>query len=152
MSFKNQNEQSVPRPALHQQLDPEVLDPALKATLASFRLSVHAWADAAASRPRLPQAISPHRNRLWRLAAGCALGCVLLAGGVSTGVYQHHRNQIRIAQALEAQHQSQLAAARANQQARDEEDLLAKVDSDIARQTPSAMEPLARLMSDDETR
>ncbi len=149
MKFKNQ---SVPRPSVDQQLDPEALDPALQATLANFRLSVHAWADAAASRPRLVQSLSPHRNRLWRLAAGCALGCVLLAGSVSAGVYQHHQQQVKAAQALEAQHQSQLAAARATQQARDEEDLLAKVDSDIARQTPSAMEPLARLMSDDETR
>jgi len=144
MSF---NHQSVPRPC-----EDEQLDPALRATLADFRLSVHAWADAASSRPRMPLAASPHRGRLWRLAAGCALGCALLAGSVSTGVYQHHRKEIRIAQAREAEHQRQLAAARASQQARDEEDLLAKVDSDIARQTPSAMEPLARLMSDDETR
>jgi len=144
MIFKNQSEL---RPS-----DDELLDPALKATLADFRLSVHAWADAAAARPRPLHADSPHRGRLWRLAAGCALGCVLLAGSVSTGLYQQHQKEIGIARAREAEQQRQLAAARATQQARDEEDLLAKVDSDIARQTPSAMEPLARLMSDDETR
>jgi len=144
MTFRNQSEL---RPS-----EDELLDPALQATLANFRLSVHAWADAAAARPRPLRAVSPHRSRLWRLAAGCALGCVLLAGSVSTGLYQHHQKEIGIAQAREAEHQRQLAAARATQQARDEEDLLAKVDSDIARQTPSAMEPLARLMSDDETR
>ena len=35
---------------------------------------------------------------------------------------------------------------------RDEEDLLAKVDSDVSREVPSAMEPLAQMMSDDDTK
>ena len=35
---------------------------------------------------------------------------------------------------------------------REEEDLLARVDSEVARETPSAMEPLARLMAEDEAR
>jgi hypothetical protein len=39
----------------------------------------------------------------------------------------------------------------AEQQAREEEDLLAKVDSDVSREVPSAMEPLAQLMAVDET-
>ena len=40
----------------------------------------------------------------------------------------------------------------AQQQARqEEEDLLAKVDSDVSRAVPSAMEPLAQLMAEDES-
>jgi hypothetical protein len=35
-------------------------------------------------------------------------------------------------------------------QAREEEDLLAKVDSDVSREVPVAMEPLARLMDEGE--
>jgi hypothetical protein len=34
----------------------------------------------------------------------------------------------------------------------EEEDLLAKVDSDVSREVPSAMEPLARLMAEDEAK
>jgi hypothetical protein len=33
---------------------------------------------------------------------------------------------------------------------KDDEDLLAKVDNDVSRQVPSAMEPLAQLMAEDE--
>jgi hypothetical protein len=34
----------------------------------------------------------------------------------------------------------------------EDEDLLAKVDSDVSRQVPAAMEPLGQLMVGDETR
>ena len=149
MSF---NHEPASRQDASRQDDAEALDPELKSALADFRLSFHAFSDAAYARARMPLARAPRRGRVWRLVAGCALGCVLLAGSVSSGVYRHHRKEVGIAQAREAQHQRQLAADRASQQAREEEDLLAKVDSVIARQTPSAMEPLARLMSDDETR
>jgi ssDNA-specific exonuclease RecJ len=48
--------------------------------------------------------------------------------------------------------QEQLAAQQRSQQARQEdEDLLAKVDSDVSRDVPAAMEPLAQLMVEDET-
>jgi hypothetical protein len=40
----------------------------------------------------------------------------------------------------------------AEQRAKEEEDLLANVDSDVSREVPSAMEPLAQLMSDDESK
>jgi hypothetical protein len=38
------------------------------------------------------------------------------------------------------------------QRAKEEEDLMAKVDSDVAREVPSALEPLASLMRDSEIR
>jgi uncharacterized protein HemX len=98
------------------------------------------------SRPR-----SAHElvvKKVWKLAAGWALGGVLIAGAVSGGVFQQHHQQelARIAAAREAEHQRQLAAERALE----EEELLARVDSDISRQVPRAMEPLASLMTDDE--
>lgn len=115
--------------------------------LRDFRLSVHAWSDAVYNRPRA--AIEPVKNRIWRLTAGWSLGCVLVAGSVSGGVYQHHRQQLaRIAAARQAEQQRLAAQARASQE---EEDLLAKVDSDVSREVPSAMEPLAQLMAEDET-
>jgi hypothetical protein len=48
--------------------------------------------------------------------------------------------------------QQRLAAQQRDQQAQQEdEDLLAKVDRDVSREVPVAMEPLAQLMAEDET-
>jgi hypothetical protein len=48
--------------------------------------------------------------------------------------------------------QERLAAKQRNQQLQQEdEDLLAKVDSDVSRGVPSAMEPLAQMMAGDVT-
>ncbi|HUX28936.1 MAG TPA: hypothetical protein VMV39_09110 [Terracidiphilus sp.] len=125
----------------------EALDPALKQALGDFKSSVHAWSEAVYSQPRTVHLSVAHRT--WRLAAGWAIAGVLLAGAVSGGVYEHHQRQeqARIA-AREAAQQRQLAA----QRARAEEDLLAKVDSDVSREVPSALEPLAQLMTEDATR
>jgi len=123
-------------------------DPELNEALRDFRLGVHAWSEAALSRPRTALAATPHR-KIGRLAVGWALGCVLIAGGVSGGVWEHHRQEMRIAAARVAEQQRLAAQERARQE---EEDLLAKVDSDVSREVPSAMEPLAQLMAGDETR
>jgi uncharacterized protein HemX len=122
----------------------ERLDPAVQQALGDFKASVHAWSDAACSQPRTPYLTVAHRT--WRLAAGWAMACVLVAGAISGGVYEHHQRQeqARIA-AQEAAAQRQLAA----QRARAEEDLLAKVDSDVSQEVPDALEPLAQLMTVD---
>jgi hypothetical protein len=74
---------------------------------------------------------------------------VLVVGGASAGV--HERNvrieRAKVAAQQEAEHQRQLAA----QRAKEDEELLAKVDSDISKEVPAAMEPLAQLMAEDET-
>jgi hypothetical protein len=142
MSFKDELDRSQTGGEEHDAL---ALDPALKAALANFRLSVHAWSEAEYNRPRMAAPVAP-RLKLWRMAAGCALGCALIAGGVSGGVYERHLKQARVAAALEAEHQRQLAADR------EAEELMADVDSDISRQVPSAMEPLAQLMAEDESK
>ena len=69
----------------------EALDPVLQQALRDFRVSVHAWSEAAYE----PAAHGARcgRAQSWRLAAGWALGCVLVAGGVSGGVYEHHHRQ-----------------------------------------------------------
>ena len=131
---------------LHPQCD-EALDEALR----DFRLSVHAWSEAAYCRPRRALAAAP-RYRVWRLAAGWALGCVLVAGAVSGGVQvRHHKQQelARIAALKQAEATDRLRLAQ-EEKDRDEE-LLAKVDSDVSREVPSAMEPLAQLMAEDES-
>jgi hypothetical protein len=122
------------------------MDAEFDQALKDFRSSVHAWSETAYSRPHHPVKI--YRTS-WRIATACALGCVLAAGGLGGGLLQHHHNQelARIAAAAEAARQQELAEQRAQ---KENEDLLAKVDSDLSREVPSAMEPLAQLMADDE--
>lgn len=137
--------------------DFEAMHPELIKALGEFRLSVHAWSEAAYGRSRRVEA--PGRRRVWRLAAGWALGFFLVAGGASAGIWEHHQHQqqMKIA-AAHAAAQQRLAAQQREQQARQEkedllarEDLLAKVDKDVSRQVPAAMEPLGQMMAGDES-
>jgi hypothetical protein len=127
----------------------EQLDDELNAALKEFRSSVHGWSEAAYFRPRTAIHAAP-RARVWRLVAGWALGCALLVGAVGGGIVeQRHRQELaRITAVQTAEQQRKLAVERA----REEEDLLAKVDSDVAREVPIAMEPLAQLMVEDESK
>jgi uncharacterized protein HemX len=120
-------------------------DAAVEDALKNFRMSIHAWSDAAYVRPRTTAQIVRHRS--WRLAAGWALAALLMAGGVSGGMFERHQKieQTRIAAAARLAEQQK---ALREQQAMEEKGLLADVDSDISREVPSAMEPLAQLMND----
>lgn len=135
--------------------DKAEIDRTLEQALKDFRSSVHAWSEAAYSLPHLPVKI--HRTS-WRMAVAWALGCVLVSGSVAGGLYERHHKQelARMAMAAEAARQQKLAerqqrAQKENQDLLEKGDLLAKVDSDVSRSVPSAMEPLAQLMSEDET-
>jgi hypothetical protein len=124
---------------------PDERDAVLEQALKNFRLSVHAWSEAAYGQVRPAQVV---RHVSWRLAAGWALGCVLAAGSLTGGVYERHHKQELARMAAAAQAAKQQAAAQ--QRTREEdEDLLAKVDSDVSRDVPSAMEPLAQMMAED---
>jgi hypothetical protein len=127
-------------PGLHFESQDPIFDEALR----NFKLSVDAWSDAALS-TRPVASSAPRRN--WRPAAAWALGCALVASSVSGVVYQRHERQIQAkrdaAKLVEQQKQA------SDQQTADEEDLLASVDSDVSRQVPSAMEPLAQMAEDD---
>jgi uncharacterized protein HemX len=125
-----------------------VLDEELRQALGNFRLSVEAWSAAAYSRPR--ETMQVHGRRIGRLAVGWALGCALVVGAASGLVHEQHlrQEQARIAAAKQIERQR----VAAEQQARDEEELLAKVDSDVSREVPNAMEPLAQLMAEDEAK
>jgi hypothetical protein len=116
--------------------------------LRDFRSSVHAWSEAVYTRPRQLSDMAP-RRAAWRKAAAWCLGCVLATGVAGGGFLelQHRQEVARIAAAREAQHQRDLTEARA----RAAEEELAKVDGDIAREVPNAMEPLAQLMAEDES-
>ena len=153
MIFKDKLESNRSRP--HELRTLAELNSELDEALTNFRLSMHAWSEAAFSFPQTSVATHAPR-RVWRLAVGLALGCVLVAGGVSAGLWEHHQREMRSAAARVAEQQLQqrrLIAHQRDQKARqqEEEDLLAKVDRDVSREVPVAMEPLAQLMTEDET-
>ena len=121
------------------------MEPELREAIGNFKSSVEAWSDAALSRPR--QVAAPARSdRAWM--AKWALGSVVLVATVSGGVFQNHRQQefAKAEAARIAQQQRELAAERVKEEA----DLMAKVDSDISREVPSALEPLASLMDENQ--
>lgn len=123
----------------------------LEQALSDFRSSVHAWSETAYSRPHTVELTL--RRRGWRLAAGWALGCALVVGGVSGAVMEHQRQQqaARVAAAAEQQARQQQMAA-PNQHVRQQDPtLMADVDSDTAQEVPDAMQPLAQLMEDSGT-
>jgi uncharacterized protein YpuA (DUF1002 family) len=127
-------------------------DARLNQALADFRSSVNAWSEAAYSRARMAEIRV--RRRSWRLAAGWALGCALVAGGITGGIVEHQRQQeaarIAAADGQQAQRQ-QMAMALKHAQSQDhvqDAGLMAKVDSDTAQEVPDAMQPLAQLMED----
>jgi len=138
------------------------LTPELDLALRDFRLSVHAWSEAVMNRPRQALAAAPPRQ-VWRSAAGWALSYLLIACAVTAGVFEHRRQPVhraevrlpeqpRLATETGAKPESKPPTKRYIQQARQEdEELLAKVDRDISRAVPSAMEPLGQLMAWDES-
>lgn len=131
-------------PKLSQSDDGLELEPELREAIGNFKSSVDAWSDAAISRAREVPARATRSN--WGLVTKWALGCAVFVGTVSGGVYENHRQEViaKAEAARIAEQQREMAAART----RDEADLMAKVDRDIAREVPSALEPLASLMDD----
>jgi hypothetical protein len=119
------------------------VEPKLREAIGNFKSSVDAWSEATASRPR--EIVVPARKS-WRLASKWALGCTVFIATVSGAVYSNHRQleAEKMESARIAQQQRQLLAERAKEEA----ELMAKVDSDIAREVPSALEPLASLMDE----
>jgi hypothetical protein len=146
--------------------DPIVADPVMSGALKHFKASVDAWSEAAYSRPKSAVRTAQHT---WRLAASWALGCLLVAGSLAGGLYEHHQRQeaARAAEMKAAEQKAELIRAAAEQSVthtpvavsiaakrptavkravNTDEDLLATVDNDVSRQVPAAMEPLAQMM------
>ena len=126
----------------------ELDDPNLGDALLEFKASVHAWSVAAYSGAHT----APTRPAIaWRRTLAWALSLVLASGALSGAVYERHHQQVLAQQQhqreLQLQHQQQMAAQQ--QHASEAEDLMAKIDSDVAREVPTAMEPLAQMMTDD---
>jgi hypothetical protein len=126
--------------------NPETIEPELRQALANFKSSVHAWSDEMMSRPR--EAKAPARTN-WSLITKWALACVVFAGTVSGGVYQSYRQQeaAKAEAARIAAQQRELAAQRLRE---NEEDIMAKVDNDVAQEVPRALDPLESMMNEDQ--
>lgn len=120
-------------------------DAVLHQALKNFQSSVHAWSEAEYSKPRTGTRV---HYTSWRTAAGWVMGCVLALGSLTGALYQHHHNKELAKIAAEQAAQQKIAAELQRQ--KENEDLLAQVDSDVSRQVPSAMEPLAQLMTSDD--
>jgi hypothetical protein len=129
------------------------LDGELQQALKNFRQSVHAWSEAeyrSEADSKRPHTLRAAAHSPWRPVLSWALGCMVVAGGVSGGIYDHHRIVVERQQAAaRIAHQRQLAAQQQAQET--DEALLSNVDTDISRSVPAAMEPLAQLMDDNGT-
>jgi hypothetical protein len=147
--------------------------PEVEQALKHFKASVDAFSEAAYHRPRT--AAKPAVRHSWRLTASWALGCLLAVGSLAGAAHEiYHRQQLaKLAAQKAAQQAAQqrtaaghaIAAPASTQVVKpapsvakpadeigtQDEDLLATVDSDVSRGVPSAMEPLAQLMDDNET-
>ncbi|HUV68821.1 MAG TPA: hypothetical protein VMW15_04110 [Terracidiphilus sp.] len=121
-------------------------DAVLHQALKNFQSSVHAWSEAEYSKPRTGTRV---HYTSWRMAAGWVMGCVLAVGSVTGALYQRHHNK-ELAKIVAAQAATQQKIAAELQRQKENEDLLAKVDSDVSRQVPRAMQPLAQLMTSDD--
>jgi hypothetical protein len=124
------------------------VEPELARVLGDFRATVHAWSDATSNRPRIVVGASRHdayrRPLVWGM--GCLLTAVVAVGGVEE--MQHRQELARVEALRQVEQQRQML----EQRTRESEELLAKVDSDVSREVPDALEPLAQLMTDDESR
>lgn len=127
----------------------KAMEPELRQALGDFKLSVGAWSEAMMGRPR--EAKAPARIN-WSAVTKWALGCTVFVGTVSGGLYQNHKQveAARVETARVAAQQRSLESAKAAKV--DEEELMADVDSDVSRQVPSALEPMASMMAADETK
>jgi hypothetical protein len=123
----------------------------LELALKDFKSSMHAWSETEYTRPRhFEQSV---RVRSWRVALGWAMGCFLVTASVSGGLMErrHVQEQARMQAAQRAAEQEKLARQQQAAKFTDEE-LLADVDGDVSRQVPSAMEPLAQMMNDGDSK
>lgn len=136
----------------------------LREILDGFRENVQAWSEVAGRQSRRMEG---HATSHWRVALGWALGCVVVVA-VAGGLLRMRRPaasavsapQIAMSEgAAEAEgtrpkpqnaETPHLVRVERAPEAAHSEDLLAKVDSDVSRQIPEALEPLAQWSEDAE--
>jgi hypothetical protein len=120
-------------------------DEKMLSALRDFRASVHAWSEGEFSRPRRVVSLE-HRNA-WRRSVIWALSLVMAAGVAGTGVYEHHQ-RAELARQVQVQREMEQKRQLEAQKAKEAEEDLARIDRDISREVPSAMEPLTQFTDD----
>jgi hypothetical protein len=128
-------------------VEADIDDPVLRSALRDFRAVVHAWSDAAYNRPRTVLSSAP-QTIAWRRVTAWVLSLALSFGIIGTAAYERHHQQVvaqerQHQQEIERQHALEAQRAKATENATETEDLMANIDSDVSRQVPAAMEPLA---------
>lgn len=125
-------------------VDPQ-RDARLQEALGAFRSSVRAWSEATLPAARMFAMPAPHRL-VWRRTLAWALGVSFTVGGASGALYErrHRQDLAQQAQQRERERERTLAVQRAAEM----DELLAKVDSDVSREVPNALEPLAQMMTE----
>jgi hypothetical protein len=163
MNFQDQNkpaQDTMLNTRIDAKIDP-VDDATVEAALKHFRAQVHNWSEQEFAKPRTVRHSA--WDAFWRTLArpamaGSLTAAMLLAsiGVPATMHYQHQAAAERQARQLAQIEQEQRKAAeeaalRKAADSIDDETLLSGIDSDIAQDTPDAMQPLASLMSDSGT-
>jgi hypothetical protein len=134
----------------NQEPDEAMVEQALR----RFRGSVRAWSEQEFSRPRTVRrsAWSPVWRMIGNPAASWVMAAALLTSSVGIPVAVHHQRKVEAERQAAFERQRELTAQaereRAAAEAIDDAELLSDVDSDIAQETPEAMQPLASLMSE----
>ncbi len=152
-SYKNFDARGKNR--LTESVTPE--DAQVEMALRNFRESIRGWSEQEYARPRVLQPgrhgvtwwVARHVGIAWALAAVLAV----TATSVPVSVHLHHEHVVMEAKkaadrVADQAAQDRLAEVRLQSSTMDDEELLKHVDSDIAQDTPDAMEPLASLMGD----
>jgi hypothetical protein len=172
MSSRNKMTENI----LAVETEEPVVDTFTAAALQNFKTSVNAWSEAAAnSLPRTAVITAQISASNKRIAASWALAGLLATSILTGGLYERHQRQEQArTAALKAAEQESATQQKTPQRliltnkapeqrvaativkrrrptavknaAANDEELLATVDSDVSRQVPAAMEPLAQMM------
>jgi hypothetical protein len=141
----------------NQNQDNSQFDPRFEEAMRNFRLSLHTWSEhELTSRPAM-QMQSARSAWHWFTAPAAtwaaAAALAIVAVGVPVGVH-HHNVVIAQQKAADEAREHKLQEIQAATQTQiahtsiDDDKLLQYVDTDIAQDTPDAMQPLASLMSE----
>jgi hypothetical protein len=135
-----------------------VEDAELEMALSHFKQSVHGWSEQEFSRVRLAESAAPRAwwARMRMPVAAWTMAGALLVAAIAVPVEVGHQRSLTETHRKELDRQAKDAATAAviaqDASMISDEELLDHVDSDIAQAAPDALEPLATMMSETESK